>query len=64
MCITVAMKTQQAIHIYCTDKLRAKLQILAAANNRTMSAQVQHMIKQAFELHLVEQTRIKNELKG
>jgi len=58
------MKTSNTIHIYCDEKLRTKLQILADANNRTMSAQVQYMIKQAFETYLREQTRAKNELKG
>lgn len=64
MCITVAMKTQQAIHIYCTDKLRVKLQILADSHRRSMSAEVQAMIDEAYAKHIAEQTRIKNELKG
>ena len=64
MCIMKTMKTREAIHIYCTDKLRVKLQILAAAHDRTMSAEVQHMIKEAFEIHLANQTKAKEQLKG
>jgi len=55
------MKTQNAIHIYCTEKIRAKLQILAGANHRTMSSEVQALIEQAFKLYIDQSTKKGNE---
>jgi plasmid stability protein len=51
------MKTQNAIHIYCTEKTRAKLEILAASSFRSMSAEVQALIERAFKQHIEDQTR-------
>jgi plasmid stability protein len=48
------MKTQNAIHIYCPEKTRTKLQILADSHFRSMSAEVQALIDQAFKLYLEE----------
>lgn len=56
------MNTKDTIHIYCTQKLRVKLQILAGAHHRTMSAEVQDLIDKAYKLYLSEQT--KDQMKG
>lgn len=53
----VAMKTRNAIHIYCTEKTRAKLEILAASSFRSMSSEVQALIERAFKQHIEDQTK-------
>ena len=44
-----AMKTTDTLHIYCTPGIREKLEKMAAANKRSMSAEVQVLIERAFE---------------
>jgi plasmid stability protein len=47
-------QTNTKFHIYCPDKTRTKLQILADLHFRSMSAEVQALIDQAFKLYLKE----------
>jgi len=50
-------KDKNQLHIYCTDELRYKLEVLAAANDRTLTAEVRILIANAYEEH------VKNNLK-
>jgi hypothetical protein len=42
-------KALDHLHIYCPTKLRIKLMQLAEANHRSMSAEVQMMIEEAYK---------------
>lgn len=50
------MSTYDTIHIYATKGVRKKLEIIAEMNKRSMSAQVQTLIEEAYE-----KVKVKNE---
>lgn len=43
------MSTYDTIHIYATKGVRRKLEIIAEMNKRSMSAQVQTLIEEAYK---------------
>lgn len=57
-----AMSTAKALHIYCTDETRQKLEQLAEANRRSLSNEVQVLIDQAYENH-VKKSRLIEQVK-
>lgn len=42
------MKNLNTLHIYCTDGVKEKLEKLAEADRRSLSAEVQMLIEQAY----------------
>lgn len=51
------MKNLNTLHVYLTDGVKEKLQKLAEADRRSLSAEVQVLIEQAYE-NLIEQNKI------
>ena len=45
------------IHVYCSPELKEKLRKLADANMRSLSAEVQMLIEQAFATHSKKQSK-------
>lgn len=56
------MNKAKALHIYCTDETRGKLEQLAEASRRSLSNEVQVLIDQAYENH-VKKSRLIQQVK-
>ena len=49
MASSTPTKGDTVLHVYCKDGTKAQLQLLAKRHKRSLSAEVQYLISQAYE---------------